>query len=130
MRPRGAWLVALAASTALAAATLIAPADAASKSGTAKSKSTNSTRQFTGYVVAIDKATLTVEKRGEKPRTLVFTKHSEMKTTGDVEKDARVTVYYRGQGDQLTAHKVVVKSEDGTSKKSGSRSRTKSNEGP
>ena len=32
-----------------------------------------------------------------------------MKTTGELEKDARVTVYYRDEGGQPVAHKVVVK---------------------
>jgi hypothetical protein len=68
-----------------------------------------SLRQFTGWVTASDKSTLTVEKRGKQPRTVVFSKHAELKTTGDVEKDARVTVYYHDDGGQLTAHRVVVK---------------------
>lgn len=67
------------------------------------------TRQFTGWVTAFDNTSLTVERRGKQPKTVVFTKHSEMKTQGDVEKDARVTVYYRDEGGQLTAHRVVVK---------------------
>jgi hypothetical protein len=122
MKQGSAWLAALAAGVGLAAVVAIAPVDAASKSSSTKSKSTTSTRQFTGYVVALDKTTLTVEKRGEKPRTLVFTKHVEMKTTGDLEKEARVTVYYRQHGDQLTAHKVVVKTEDESAESAGSKS--------
>ena len=65
----------------------------------------------TGVVTALDQNTLTVEKRGKKPRTVVFTKHSEMKTTGDVGKNARVTVYYRDNGGRAVAHRVVVKPE-------------------
>ena len=67
--------------------------------------------QFTGVVTALDKTTLTVEKRGKKPRTVVFTRHAEMKTTGDVEKNRRVTVYYRDDGGRSIAHRVVVKPE-------------------
>ena len=66
-------------------------------------------RQFTGIVTALDKTTLTVEKRGKKPESRVFTRHAELKTTGDLEKDARVTVYYRDDGTQVVAHRVVVK---------------------
>jgi hypothetical protein len=39
----------------------------------------------------------------------VFTKHAELKTTGDLEEDAHVTVYYREEGGQSVAHRVVVK---------------------
>ena len=66
-------------------------------------------RQFTGYVSAIDKQSITVEKRGKSPETRVFTKHDEMSLTGDVGKDARVTVYYREDGGKAIAHKVVAK---------------------
>ena len=69
----------------------------------------NGLRQFTGVVTSLDKATLTVEKRGKSPRTVVFTKHAEMKTTGEIVKSARVTVYYRDQGGQSIAHRVVAK---------------------
>ena len=36
------------------------------------------------------------------------TSSAEMRTTGDVEKDARVTVWYRDEDGRLTAHRVVV----------------------
>jgi hypothetical protein len=75
----------------------------------ATSKSKNDTRQFTGYVTASDPSTLTVEKRGKKPRTVVFARHAEMKTTGEVGKNAHVTVYYRDEGGKPVAHKVVAK---------------------
>jgi hypothetical protein len=78
-------------------------------SGAAKSK--NSLRQFTGIVTALDKATLTVERRGKKPQSRVFARDAELKITGDLEKDARVTVYYREAGGQAVAHRVVVKPE-------------------
>ena len=80
----------------------------ASKSRASKSKDAGS-RQFSGWVTALDKTTLTVEKRGKQSRTVVFAKHTEMKTAGDLEKDARVTVYYRDEDGQPTAHRVVVK---------------------
>src|SRR5947207_4953722 len=72
-------------------------------------KASNGLRQFTGVVTALDKTTLTVEKRGKNPRTVVFTRHSEMKTTGAVEKNSRVTVYYRDDGGRSIAHRVVVR---------------------
>jgi hypothetical protein len=89
---------------------------AASKSDTkaSASKSKYAFRQFTGYVTALDKDKLTVEKRGKQPQSKVFSKHAEMKTTGELEKDARVTVYYRDEGGQAVAHKVVVKDANGS----------------
>ena len=52
---------------------------------------------------------LTVEKGGKKPSTMVFTRHAEMRTVGELEKDARVTVYYRAEGRETVAVRVVVK---------------------
>jgi hypothetical protein len=75
-------------------------------------KSANTLRQFTGYVTALDKSSITVEKHGKKPRTMTFVKHDEMRTTGEIEKDARVTVYYREEGGRAVAHRIVVKPED------------------
>ena len=101
----------------LAMLPLVAPqtgdAEAArgSSASTSAAKSKNSLRQFTGIVTALDKATLTVEKRGKKPQSRVFTRHAELKITGELEKDARVTVYYRDAGGQAVAHRVVVKPE-------------------
>lgn len=99
----------------LALMPLVAPASgdaqaarrASAETKTAKAK--NGLRQFTGIVTAIDKTTLTVEKRGKKPQSRVFTRHAELKTTGELEKDAHVTVYYRTEGGQAVAHRVVVK---------------------
>ena len=98
-----------------------AAAKAGTKSAAAKSKGPTS-RQFTGYVTALDKTKFTVEKRGKQARTVVFSKHAEMKTTGDLEKDARVTVYYRDEDGQPTAHRVVVKplAGNGSSRRGGS----------
>jgi hypothetical protein len=101
----------------LAMVPLVAPhtADArtarASSVSNGASKSKNGLRQFTGVVTALDKATLTVEKRGKKPQSRVFTRDAELKITGELEKDARVTVYYREAGGQAVAHRVVVKPE-------------------
>jgi hypothetical protein len=114
---QGGRALALCAALALGAAASVpmaaSPAIAAAKSSRAEpgSKARNATHQFTGYVTAVDQATLTVEKRGKKPRTVVFTKHAEMKSTGDVVKNARVTVYYRDEGGRSVAHRVVVKPE-------------------
>jgi hypothetical protein len=69
----------------------------------------NGLHQFTGIVTSLDKATLTVEKRGKNPRTVVFTRHAEMKTTGEIDKNARVTVFYRDEGGKSIAHRVVAK---------------------
>ena len=105
---------------ALAALPLVSPCSgvvrAAGKSSgaTSEAKSKNGQRQFTGIVTAVDKNTFTVEKRGKKPQSRVFSRHAEIKTEGDLAKDARVTVYYRDQGGQAIAHRVVVKPENGT----------------
>ena len=79
---------------------------------TTDTKSKNGLRQFSGVVTALDKTTLTVEKRGKKPQSRVFTRHAELKTTGDLEQDARVTVYYRDEDGHSVAHRVVVKPKD------------------
>ena len=84
---------------------------AASKSSASSSTSKRSLRQFTGVVTAIDKNSITVEKGGKKPRTVVFDKDEAMRTTGEVAKEARVTVYYRDDGGRSIAHRVVVKPE-------------------
>ena len=105
---------------ALAMLPLVAPrsgeAGAAGKASaeTREAKAKNGQRQFTGVVTAIEKNTFTVEKRGKKPQSRVFTRHAELKTTGDLEKDARVTVYYREQRGQAVALRVVVKPEGGS----------------
>jgi hypothetical protein len=104
----------LCAALALVAVTAAAlPALAARKSEapatTTSAKARQTTRQFTGVVTALDKTTLTVEKGGKKPSTMVFTRHAEMRTVGDLEKDARVTVYYRAEGRETLALRVVVK---------------------
>ena len=83
---------------------------------TRQAKAKNGQRQFTGIVTAIEKSTFTVEKRGKKPQTRVFSRHAEIKTDGDLAKDVRVTVYYRDQGGQAIAHRVEVKPENGSPK--------------
>lgn len=92
---------------------------AASKSSTSSSKSKYAYRQFTGVVTHLDKSSITVERGGKNARSVVFTRHDEMKTTGDLEQDARVTVYYREDGDRTVAHRVVVKNP----KKNGTKNR-------
>ncbi len=89
-----------------------APVHAAAKkseSAAASAKKSHAFHQFTGVVTSLDKASLTVEKTGKAPKTMVFSRHTEMKTSGELEKDARVTVYYRDEGGKPVAHKVVVK---------------------
>lgn len=84
---------------------------AAKKSGAAatSAKKSYAYHQFTGVVTSFDKASFTVEKAGKAPKTMVFSRSAEMKTSGELEKDARVTVYYREEGGKTVAHKVVVK---------------------
>ena len=90
--------------------------EASTTSASAKAKQT--TRQFTGVLTAVDKTSLTVEKGGNKPSTMVFARHAEMRTVGDLEKDARVTVYYRTEGRETVAVRVVVKpAKDGASER-------------
>ena len=89
-----------------------AKAASSAKSSTASAKKAGTSyHQFTGYVTALDKGSLTVEKRGKNPSSKVFVKHAEMSTTGDVAKQARVTVHYRDEGGKAVAHRVVVKAE-------------------
>jgi len=112
--------LALAGALALPCVTLapvVKSAVAAEKSGEASvstKKSGATMRQFTGYVTALDPSKLTVEKRGKKPQSKTFTKHADLKTTGEIEKEARVTVYYRDEGGRSVAHRVVVKTENGS----------------
>jgi len=111
---QGLKYLALGAALALAAglSTATTPATAASKTATPAAKSAkarNGMRQFTGYLTALDKTTLTVERRGKNTRAMVFMKHDAMKTTGDLERNARVTVYYRDEDGRSVAHRVVVK---------------------
>jgi len=118
---RQGWMaLALAGALALPCVTLapvVGSVAAAAKSGeaavTAK-KSSATMRQFTGYVTALDQTKLTVEKRGKKPQSKTFTKHADLKATGEIEKEARVTVYYRDEGGRPIAHRVVVKAENGS----------------
>lgn len=93
----------------IAAVHPIAAHAAKDKPATASVAAKKTLRQYTGWVTAVDKTSITVEKRGRKPESKVFTKHAELSTTGDVEKDARVTVYYRDDSGRPVAHKVVVK---------------------
>jgi len=102
-------LTALLAASAVGAARVEAATKKSPAPATATAKKSYAFRQFTGLVTALDKSTLTVEKTGKQAKTVVFARHAEMKTTGDLEKDARVTVYYRDEDGRSVAHKVVVK---------------------
>jgi hypothetical protein len=77
-------------------------------------------RQFTGVVASFDKTSLTVERKGKSPRSMVFTRHPEMKISGEVVKNARVTVYYRDEGGKAIAHRVVVRPARSRSSNGGS----------
>jgi hypothetical protein len=71
--------------------------------------------QFTGVVTALDQTSITVEKAGKKPKTMVFTRHAEMNTQGgELEREVKVTVYYRDENGKPVARKVVVKDADGS----------------
>ena len=66
-------------------------------------------RQFTGVVTAVDKTSITVEKAGKTPKTMVFTRHAEISTRGELAREAKVTVFYREEDGKPVAHRVVVK---------------------
>ena len=112
---QGSWLfriVPVALALVLAVPPVMAAARSAKTPGSSVSKTTrsrNTLHQFTGIVTAMEKSGFTVEKSGKKPRTMVFVKHAEMKSAGEVAKDARVTVYYRDEGGQAVAHRVVAR---------------------
>ena len=115
---RQGWVaLALVMALALPCVTLrpVVGSAAAATSGEAAvtTKKSATMRQFTGYVTAVDASKLTVEKRGKKPESKTFTRHADLKATGEIEKEARVTVYYRDEGGRAVAHKVVVKTESG-----------------
>ena len=116
---QGRRALALCAMVALmAVAATAVPALAARKSSapatTASARAKQTTRQFTGVVTALDKTSITVEKGGKNARTMVFTRHAEMRTVGgDLEKDSRVTVHYREEGREVVAVRVVVKPDNG-----------------
>lgn len=112
---QGRMVLALGAALALACASTAA--QAASKSPGAQpaapsapaATSRNAVRQFTGYVTALDRTSLTVEKRGRNPRSMVFTKDASLPMSDAIDKDARVTVYYREQDGHAVAQRVVAK---------------------
>jgi hypothetical protein len=101
----------IAALLAAPAAGLVSTAAAAAKKSTTAAAPAKSSdyRQFTGTVVALDATSITVEKSGKTPKQMVFTRHAGMRSTGDVVKDVKVTVYWRDDGGQPVAHRVVVK---------------------
>jgi hypothetical protein len=105
---------ALLASIVVAAAPVPSIAQKASDSETsaetAKPVKKRSLHQFTGFVTSIDEDGFTVEKRTKKTtRTKVFVRDDEMRVRGTLEEGAKVTVYYRADGDDVVAHRVVVK---------------------
>ena len=105
--------LAFAALLAAPAAGLVTTAEAAAKKAApakapAAGKSSDY-RQFTGTVVALDESSITVEKGGKTPKQMVFARHAGMRSAGDVEKDVRVTVFWRDEAGKPVAHRVVVK---------------------
>jgi 7-keto-8-aminopelargonate synthetase-like enzyme len=88
---------------------IVAAAPKAVKAAASSTTRKNALRQFSGVVTALDKGSLTVEKSGKNPRTVVFARDPEMRTTGELEKNARVTVHYRDESGRMVAHRVVVK---------------------
>jgi hypothetical protein len=110
---KGRVLLSLALAAFLAGAALPVTAAAAAAKGTttasASARKSYAFRQFTGVVTQLDKGSLTVEKSGKAAKTMVFSRHAEMRTQGDLETSARVTVYWRDDAGKPVAHKVVVK---------------------
>ena len=115
---QGRMLIALGAAVALTGTPLAAHAAAKSANAPAANesqaeapapKARNAVRQFTGYVTSLDRTSLTVEKRGKNPRSMVFTKDSALQLSAAVDKDARVTVYYRDEDGHAVAQRVVAK---------------------
>lgn len=110
---QGRRLVVLALAVALALAVMptahaLAGTPRAAAASPAKHRAA-ALHQFTGVVTALDKGTLTVAKAGKSPKSMVFARHAEMKTSGALEKDVHVTVWYRDEDGHPVAHKVVVK---------------------
>ena len=110
-------LLALAALLVAPLAGLATRAEAAAKrapsgSSAAAGKSAGY-RQFTGTVVALDASSITVERGGRTAKQMVFARNAGMRSTGDVEKNARVTVYWRDESGKPVAHRVVVKTATG-----------------
>jgi len=111
-RTWAALLVALTLATAMTAPVGIARAAAAQSTAKAKKQALH---QFTGVVTALNETSITVEKSGKKPKTMVFTRHAEMNTQGgELERESKVTVYYRDEDGKPVARKVVVKEADGS----------------
>ncbi|SRR5258705_6480280 len=113
---QGRMLIALGAALALSAplaahaATSADPTAATpAQTDAPASKSRNAVRQFTGYVTSLDRSSLTVEKRGKNPRSMVFTKDAALALSAAVDKDARVTVFYREEDGRAVAQRVVAK---------------------
>ena len=105
---RSLALAALLAAVALApVAAAAAPARAASPP--AAPRRSAGYHQFTGVITALDKSTITVEKSGRAAKTMVFARDEQMRTQGELEKDARVTVWWRDEAGHPVAHRVVVK---------------------
>ena len=86
-----------------------APLFAAPRTPRANAATASATHQFTGVVTAMDHGSITVERGGRRPKSMVFVKHPDMKSAGDVAKNARVTVWYHDDGGHPTATRVVVR---------------------
>jgi YD repeat-containing protein len=97
------------AGTALAAPHAFAAPKAAAKTTSRTARKGTTLHQFSGTVTAMDASSLTVEKGGKNPKRMTFDRRADMSTTGAVERDARVTVYYRDEDGRSVAHRVVAK---------------------
>lgn len=100
----------LMAGVASAAAPRAARAASAAAKPARSAKAKRALHQFTGVVTAMDKQSITVEKAGKQPQTRTFVRDEKTLTSGDVEKEAHVTVYFREENGKAVAHRVVVKS--------------------
>ena len=111
---QGRMMLALVALLALAVPAVTPAAAASGKAhaaaASATTKKTAALRQFSGVVTALDRSSLTVARTGKTAKSMVFSRDAALRTTGELEKDARVTVWYRDEDGRPVAHKVVVKS--------------------
>jgi hypothetical protein len=110
---QGRNMMGLALALVVLCAPMLASAAAAPKSSAAPpataAKNKSGSRQFTGYVTALDRSSLTVEKRGQKPHSMTFSRDEATTTSGEIGKETRVTVYYRDEGGHNVAQRVVAK---------------------
>lgn len=105
---QGRLLAFAAALLAVIAAAPLQAAPPAQKPAPARSTK-SATHQFTGVVTALDKSSITVERTGRRAKAMVFAKPAMVTVTGDVQKNARVTVWYHDDDGHPVATRIVVR---------------------